>query len=79
MTKCLLIGYASGVSKKSGKPYYVVHIGLPIDNNYGTGFSASTFFVDETIYKRVIGHKPVEYVNADVRFVNGAKFLVDIE
>lgn len=79
MTKCLFIGYSTGVSKKSGKPYYVVHMGLPIDNGYGTGYSAQTFFVDETIYKSAVLHEIAETVDADVRFVNGAKFLVAIE
>lgn len=78
MTKVLFLGYSQGTSKKSGKPFYCIHMGLPLDK-FGTGFMAYTFFVDETIYKRAIAHNPVEYVNADVRYSNGAHFLVDIE
>lgn len=54
-------------------------MGLPIDNGYGTGYYAQTFFVDKTIYESAVHHEIAEIVDADVRFVNGAKFLVDIE
>lgn len=79
MEKVVFLGCNHGISKKSGKDFAFIHLGVPFDQNHGTGYHAEHFFIDMDMYKKVCDVKPISYINADIRFINGASALLGIE
>lgn len=76
--KCVFLGN-SNFTSKSGKACYVLYFGKPM-SNYGSGYSASTFWVDEVTYNSVmkLNMKPLTPCDCDIRFSNNVEFLRDV-
>lgn len=76
---CVFLGVQSGVSKSSNKPYAFIYLAVPFSNGYGRGYSANRFFVDQEMLQKVNNVIPMDSIKADIRYINGANALIDLE
>lgn len=79
MEKVVFLGCNCGTSKKSGKVFAFIHLGVPFVESHGIGYHAESFFIDQDVYKKICDIKPISYIQADIRFINGATALLGID
>lgn len=77
----VFVGCFSGVSK-SNNPFKLAYFyGDPDDRlkDRVVGYNIFQFFIDKELYSSVGALKPLQKVNADVRFIGGQNVLISLK
>lgn len=75
-TKLTFLGTFTGNSKKTGNEFTVAHFYR--ESTKGRGFESLQLFVDSEVKKQLDQVKPLDPVEADLRFVNGQNILISV-
>lgn len=77
----VFVGCFNGVSKSNNSFTLAYFYGVPDDKirDRVTGYSNYQFFIDKELYPVVTALKPLQKVNADVRFIGGQNVLISLK